>query len=253
MFCVLSFVETNLNWTQFGFSIRNRWVFHGFVANCLWDFFFSYGEKRSIATLFKRVKNGKKEMNTAVDRMGLCWCAHNASYYINRWSRCFCCFSWGNQKNINMFTLSSLHVQTHWKLALCLFGSVGLSLAALQYKTKLSQLRAATNVTAHGWKPALVLASAKPKSCNNKNRHYLKSTGFIWFQLHTSNTGNVSKHRDLKKKFDQSTFIGKNDEEKIKTGLEKSVEIFYVTSALFLAKETKFHLLHVSCISSTSA
>lgn len=109
----------------------------------------------------------------------------------------FCSFSWGNQKNINMFTLSSLHVQTHWKLALCLFGSVGLSLAALQYKTKLSQLRAATNVTAHGWKPALVLANAKPKSCNNKNRHYLKSTGFIWVQLHTSNTGNVSKHRDF--------------------------------------------------------
>lgn len=107
------------------------------------------------------------------------------------------------------------------------FGSVGLSLAALQYKTKLSQLRAATNVTAHGWNPALVLASAKPKSCNNMNRHYLKSTAFIWVQLHTSNTGNVSKNRDFFFffKFDQSTFIGKNDEENIKTGLEKSVKL----------------------------
>lgn len=37
----------------------------------------------------------------------------------------------------------------------------------------------------HGWKPVLVLASAKPKSCNNKNNHYLKSTGFIWLEFHT--------------------------------------------------------------------
>lgn len=166
--------------------------------------------------MFKTVKNEKKGINIAGFWLSLILCSsvHAGSCYINHESPCFRALSAVFQRdseNLNMFTLSSLHVQIHRKLfiAFCLFGIVRLSLDALQYKTKLSQLWAALNVTVHGWKPVLVLASAKPKSCNNKNRQCLKSTGFIWFWLHTSNTGKVSQQR-LKSKKVWSKNLSKN-------------------------------------------
>lgn len=129
-------------------------------------------------------------------------------------------------------------------------GRAGLSLDALQYKTKLSQLRAALNVIVHGWKPVLVLASAKPKSCNNKNRHYLKSTGFIWFQLHTSNTGKVSQQRDKIKGLIKAPYKNWWKEDWYRTGKIRLRCLFLWHRSCFILEELRFNqfscFLHIS-------